>query len=252
MPAMDYAKIATLYDIYARTDIDLPFFLRECQGSRDVLELTSGTGRLSLPLIEAGANLSCLDSSPEMLAILREKLQKKGLSAPIYEMDASNFSLPERFDLIIIPFNAFSEIQDPILQRAALSSIYSHLSEKGRLICTLHNPAVRLKTVDGQIHGRGTFLLPDAAGSLVLSSRENYDANTQLVYGEQFYELYDSGGVLKSKRGVEMCFYLHYPDAFENLVRSQSYQVLSLFGDYDRSEFNPERSPLMIWILGKR
>jgi SAM-dependent methyltransferase len=128
MSAMDYSTIA---DLYAQTDLDVPFFLQESQGCRNVLELTSGTGRLSLPLIEAGVHLSCLDNSPEMLAILRKKLQSKGLAVPIYEMDASNFTLPEQFDLIIIPFNSFSEIIDPVAQRATLTSIHSHLADAG-------------------------------------------------------------------------------------------------------------------------
>src|SRR5512134_3552506 len=109
MPAMNYARIADLYDLYAQTQIDVPFFLQEARGCRHVLELTCGTGRLSAPLLQAGVPLSCLDSSPEMLEILRARLQDRGLSAPIYEMDASSFRLPQAFDLVIIPFNAFSE-----------------------------------------------------------------------------------------------------------------------------------------------
>jgi SAM-dependent methyltransferase len=95
MPAMDYSKVAELYDLYARTDADVGFFLQETRGCRSVLELTCGTGRLSLPLIQAGVPLTCLDNSPEMLAVLRRKLLAKGLSAPVHEMDATCFSLPD-------------------------------------------------------------------------------------------------------------------------------------------------------------
>src|SRR5690349_2301707 len=102
MPAMDYARVAKYYDLYARTEIDVPFFFEAAQGCRNVLELTSGTGRLSLPLLERGVKLSCLDNSPEMLAILCEKLVRRGLSALVYEMDATSFSLPEMYDLIFI------------------------------------------------------------------------------------------------------------------------------------------------------
>ncbi len=31
MPAMDYSKVAELYDVYAQTDIDVAFFLQEAQ-----------------------------------------------------------------------------------------------------------------------------------------------------------------------------------------------------------------------------
>ncbi len=250
MPAMDYSSVADVYDIYAQTDLDVPFFLKESQGCRNVLELTSGTGRLSLPLIEAGVHLSCLDSSPEMLAVLRKKLHSKGLSAPIYEMDASTFSLPERYDLIIIPFNSFSEIANPLAQRAALECISAHLDDDGRFICTLHNPAVRLKIADGQSHFRGAFPGPDDAGTLVLSGVETYDASTQLVSGAQFIELYAPDGIMQSKRLVPIQYFVHSRETFEALVRSQGFRVISLYGDYERSEFRPS-SPFMIWILDK-
>ena len=71
MPAMDYSRVAELYDAYVTTDFDVAFFLTEAHGAKHVLELMSGTGRLSLPLIRAGARLTCVDNSPEMLAILR-------------------------------------------------------------------------------------------------------------------------------------------------------------------------------------
>jgi len=252
MPAMDYSKVAELYDIYAQTDIDVPFFLQEARNCHSVLELTSGTGRLSLPLIQAGVPLSCLDSSPEMLAILRGKLQDKGLSAPIYEMDASSFSLPDRFDLIIIPFNAFAEIVRPVSQQTALASIRSHLREAGRLICTFHNPAIRLKNIDGQIHLTGKYALPDNGGTLFLSALESYDPGTQLVTGLQFYELYDRHGEMQAKRFVNLQFFLHSKESFETLAYSQGFTVVALYGDYMRTEFHPEKSPFMIWVLRKQ
>jgi len=251
MSAMDYSQVADLYDIYAQTDLDVSFFLQESQGCRNVLELTSGTGRLSLPLIEAGVPLSCLDNSPEMLAIFRKKLQSKGLAAPIYEMDASHFTLPEQFDLIIIPFNAFSEIIDPVAQRVTLKCIHAHLADAGRLICTLHNPAIRLQVMDGQIHVRGTFAVPGNAGTLVLSSVESYDASAHLGKGAQFYELYDPDGTMQSKRFVRIQFFVHFRDTFEALARSQGYKVMALYGNYERAKFQPEQSPFMIWILDK-
>jgi SAM-dependent methyltransferase len=252
MSAMDYSKVADLYDLYAQTDVDVPFFLQEAQGCRSVLELTSGTGRLSLPLIQAHVPLTCLDNSPDMLMGLRRKLLDQGLSAPVYQMDASSFSLPQQFDLIIIPFNAFAEFTDPVVQQTTLATIYSHLADSGRLICTLHNPEVRLETVDGQVHLRGKYALPDGQGMFFLSSWESYDTATHLVSGGQFYELYDRDGVMQSKRFVELRFYLHSKDTFDALAKSEGFRVVALYGDYERAAFQPQKSPFMIWVLSKQ
>ena len=252
MPAMDYSKIADLYDLYAQTEVDIPFFIQEAKDCRSVLELTSGTGRLSIPLIQANIPLTCLDSSPEMLGVLRRKLAGKGLSAPVFQMDASSFSLPQAFDLIIIPFNAFAEFIDPLGQASALATIHAHLADGGRFICTLHNPQVRLKTVDGQIHLRGKFALPDGQGVLFLSSWEVYNAETRLVSGGQFYELYGRDGVMQTKLFVELEFYLHTKETFESLAFAQGFRIEALYGDYERGAFQPQMSPFMIWILSKQ
>ncbi len=249
MPAMDYAQVAGLYDVYAQWEVDVPFFLQECRACRNVLELTSGTGRLSLPLLEAGVNLTCLDSSPEMLAILRRKLQARGLSAPLYEMDICNFALPEKFDLIIIPFHAFAEISEPQAQQQALAAIRAHLAQGGRFICTLGNPAIRLKKCDGQVYTRGVFPLPEEQGTLVLASMETYDPATRLVRGAQFYEIYAPDGLMRSKRLVKIQFFVHSYETFERLYRSQGYEKVALYGDYQHGTYDPENSAYMLWVL---
>ena len=252
MPAMDYSKIANFYDLYVQTEVDVPFFLQESRGCRSVLELTSGTGRLSLPLLQAHVPLACLDNSPEMLAILREKLIEQGFCAPVYQMDASDFSLHQKFDLIIIPFNAFSEFTDPAMQQKTLAAIHNHLADEGRFICTLHNPEIRLKSIDEQVHLRGKFALPDDQGMLYLSSWEKYDAATHLASGMQLYEMFDHNGSVQSKHYLKIMFYLHSRESFETLAKSQGYRVLALYGDYERAAFQPQTSPFMIWILSRQ
>jgi SAM-dependent methyltransferase len=110
-PAMDYSHLAQLYDTYASFTIDVPFYLNEArQQGGQILELMSGTGRVSLPLIESGFPLTCVDSSPQMLQMLRDKLAAKQLTASVLEMDVRELDLGRAFDLVFIPFNSFSEL----------------------------------------------------------------------------------------------------------------------------------------------
>ncbi len=259
MTAMDYSQIAHWYDIYVKTDIDIPFFVNEAKNCARVLELTSGTGRLSIPLIEAGISLTCVDNSSEMLAILRQKLAAKELSANVYELDMCNLTLQEQFDLIVIPFNSFAEIINLDEQHRALQGIWHCLAETGRFICTLHNPPVRLKSVNRQLMLRGKHSLPDDDGTLFLWSVEECDRakpgtsdrQNSLVKGTQFWEIYDSKGVMKHKSFVDIQFFLHQQEEFQKLIQSHGFQVVNLYGDYSYSEFQRETSPFMIWVLSK-
>ena len=57
-----FDSVADLYDSYVCVDFNIPFWLNEL-GQREgrVLELTSGIGRVSLPLLRVGVNLTCVD-----------------------------------------------------------------------------------------------------------------------------------------------------------------------------------------------
>lgn len=252
MPAMDYEKIAHLYDAYVQSDFDFSFFVEQTKrSSGEVLELMAGTGRLSLPLLEAGVNLTCVDSSPSMLNILRKKLQAKNIKANIVEADICQLFLNKEYDLILIPFHSFAEITNPNQQRQALHTVYNHLSNQGRFICTLHNPAVRLRNTDGNQRLLGKFDFENGEGILFLWSLESFVENKNLVIGYQFYEVYDMKGQLVSKSFLDLTFYVHYKQNFELLLQNTGFKVVSLYGDYAYGKYDEKTSPVMIWILKK-
>ncbi|OHB62831.1 MAG: hypothetical protein A2Y76_14675 [Planctomycetes bacterium RBG_13_60_9] len=103
---MDHDRIAHFYDACVRTDLDVPFFLAEAKktGGR-VLTLMAGAGRVSIPLLEAGIDLTCVDSSAAMLDILRGKLREKSLAADAIQADVCQSSLRRRFDSILVQFD---------------------------------------------------------------------------------------------------------------------------------------------------
>jgi len=131
----NYDTIADLYDIYMPATSDIDFFVNETKKSPgEVLELMSGTGRVSIPLLEAGVKLTCVDLSAASNAILEDKLHKLGLKADIYQMDVCELELRRRFDMIIIPYCSFAHITSPDDQRKALDRIRQHLLPGGMFI----------------------------------------------------------------------------------------------------------------------
>ncbi|RPI28155.1 MAG: class I SAM-dependent methyltransferase [Chloroflexota bacterium] len=247
----DYGIVADLYDTYVPVDFDVQFFLNEAQKSQgEVLELMSGTGRVSIPLLEAGVRLACVDISAEMLAILKEKLIRKGLEADLFQMDVCDLELSRQFDQVIIPFHSFAHITSPEDQRKALERIRQHLAPGGTFICTLGNPAIRRQPVDGQLRLFRKYALDQGSGTLLLWLLEKYNpADDHIVETFEFFEEYDSQGLLRSKRLMELHFRLTGKAEFEALAENAGFKVVSLFGDYSYSEFKHDTSPYLIWIL---
>ena len=249
MPAMDYDRVAHLYDAYVQTELDIPFFVKEARKAQGpVLELMAGTGRVSLPLLRAGINLTCVDNSAAMLEVFREKLHAENLSAELVCADICRLSLGRQFALIFIPFHSFAEITDPAEQRQALQTVRAHLSPAGRFICTLHNPPVRLTSVTGRRYKLGDFPLPDGH-LLALSSAEDYDAASGCVLGTQFYEIRDYRGGVAAAMEVNFRFRLLSFHEFRSLAEAASFVPVHLYGDYSYALFEPDNSPFMIWVL---
>lgn len=252
MPAMDYDRVAHLYDAYVQSEFDLAFFLEEAKKARGpVLELMCGTGRVSLPLLEAGIDLTCVDSSPKMLEVLRGKLRERELLARVIEADVCELSLGRQFELIFIPFHSFAEIADPAQQRRALNAIGTHLSPTGRFICTLHNPPVRLLCVTGERRTLGEFPLPDG-NLLTLSSVEKYDPVSGCVDGIQFYEIRSWEGASLAGMDVDVHFRLVSHSEFQSLAEAADFVPVRVYGHYSRVSFEPDKSPVMIWILRRK
>jgi SAM-dependent methyltransferase len=245
---IDYDSIAEIYDLYVTADYDIPFFLSETASvGGPVLELTAGTGRLSLPLIQAGTRLTCVDGSQGMLNVLSRKLKERGLHAELRCVDICHLEFQTSFQLAILPFQSFMEIVGDERQRQVLSAVFACLTPGGRFICTLHNPVVRRTQVDGVLRIVGRF--PTKDGTLVVSGMEQ--GGCPAVARLQFFEFFGNDGRLRSKQLLSMEFVFVEKDHFESMAGDAGFRVLELYGNYDRSPFDAIRSPVMIWVLQK-
>lgn len=249
--SIQFDHVADLYDSYVRTEFDIAFWLKESQmiGGK-VLELACGTGRISIPLLKAGVDLTCVDYAPGMLSVLRGKLEDHDLLCPIYCRDMAELSLPYQYALIFIPFHSFSEVVERDRQREALERVYEHLSDGGTFICALQNPAVRPLTMDGRPHLLGEFPMDDG-NRLSVHSQLLFDEECQVAAGCQIYEIMSTEGTLIERRTLNINFYLFRKDEFESLAVRAGFKVLALYGDYEHRPFDDQTSPFMIWKLGK-
>jgi ubiquinone/menaquinone biosynthesis C-methylase UbiE len=250
MTEQHYARIAELYDAFVKTEVDVPFFINEAKKAQgEVLELMAGTGRLTIPLVEAGIPVTCVDYSAEMLSLLREKLRQRKLMAEVHHMDVRSLQLGKQYRQIIIPFQAFPELTSLEDQERVLQGIHRHLADNGNFICTLHNPNVRLKSVDGQLHLAGRFA--HKQNHLFVWLLQKYNPKTKLVDVLEFFEEYDTSGIMCAKRFSELQFRILEKAEFEVMSRNVGFEVAALYGDYAYAPFDDATSPFMIWVLQK-
>jgi len=130
MPAVNYEELARFYDALVTDDSDLPYFrdlARQADGP--VAEFMAGSGRLSVPIAEDGIDLTCVDSSQEMLSLLREKLVARGARARVVCGDVTRVELGTQFTLIFIAFHSFEELASDTERQACLENVLRHLTQ---------------------------------------------------------------------------------------------------------------------------
>lgn len=247
-----FNKVADIYDFYVKVDFDIPFFLNESKGTKgEILELMCGTGRVSIPLLESGRQMTCVDYSKGMLEYFKKKIRNRNYPVSLVKMDVTNLSLNKKFGLIILPFHSFSEILSTDLQIKTLKAVSSHLKKNGIFILTLQNPGTRLKTADGIPRVIGKFPL-DNNGKLIISYLNEFDYSCNLVSGFQYYEIYDSSNVMIEKRFLEINFKPITDAEFRNMVKGTELEIVEMYGDYSYSNFDEETSMFMIYkMIGK-
>lgn len=256
MPALDYAAIADLYDLFVRFEGDLDFFVEIARSNAGaeaepggVLELMSGTGRVSLPLLEAGVDTTCVELFPAMLAVLHRRARDRGLASKLCCADVEALPFAATFDLALLPFQGFGELVDETEQRRALASIHGALRTGSRFVLTLHNPPVRLQSVTGNWESYGRSPTPGGAGEVELRLKTRWDPQRRRVTGLEQLRLYDSRGDLEEERTLPLTFSLVGRERFEQMAFECGFRPVSLHGDFQRGAFDEGSSPVMVWVL---
>ncbi len=129
---------AALYDaIYESRGADVAVYLGlalPCPGP--ALELGAGSGRLLSPLLTKGIDAYGLESDPEMLLAGHRRLLSVGgdrWRRRLLEGDMRDFSLPQKFSLILLACNTASLLLEDEELLSALRCAQRHLSAEGSI-----------------------------------------------------------------------------------------------------------------------
>ena len=220
------------YDRINTFDHDLDFYHRLAEDAAGpVLEICAGTGRLTLPLAEAGIDVTGLDASPLMLAAARRKAAERGLDVAFVEADMRDFDLDRRFDLVFIPFNSFQVMYSLEDAARALARVRAHLAPGGRFAFDVFNPDPRFFVERRDVWTETFRFLLDDGRECVVSERCAYDAATQVNRVVWRYLFGD-----EERRGQldVRCF---YPLEMDLLLAHHGFEILSKHGDFEGTVF---------------
>lgn len=245
------AAMARLYDSFP-FDADLSFYLdlAGVSGGR-VLEVACGTGRVLVPLVRAGFEVTGVDASPHMLDVAREKLATWGAGAAtraqLVEGDMRSFTLDAEFDLALLPARSFAYLTERSDQLAALRSIARHLRPGGLFALDLLNPGLEwLAQPPGSLRNDLTHEVVERG--VVVTRTEttvSTDLAAQVRVIRSAYEIIPRDGAVR-KRIVEWPFRYVYRFEAELLLEQAGFTVEQIYGGYEREPFTSDSTVMLV------
>jgi len=244
---------ADLYDwVYAWKQDDIPFYVEEAKKSGGpVLELGCGTGRVAIPIAQAGVEVVGLDISAKMLQVARRKARATG---PIegkltwVRGDMRSLSLNQKFSLAIIPYRGFLSLLNVEEQRRCLDGIRAHLLSGGRLVFDIFVPDLPtlIEGTAAPVHS-WDVTHPDTGHRMVVWDQSRFDNHNQVINVRMIIEELNTAGEMMRK--LYRDFQLRYIHRYEalHLLEISGFHVLDLFGDFERQALD-EASSDMVWI----
>jgi SAM-dependent methyltransferase len=241
------AALARLYDLDLLDDpgdLDLYRALATRVGG-PVLELAAGTGRLAVPLAEAGYTVTAVDRDAAMLSRARATADAAGPEVArrlrTCEADVRGLSLPDAgtFRLAFIALNSLFLMGGRAEQATAVATLAAHLAHGGLAVVDAWLPdAEDLGRFDGRLMLEWMRLDPETGHLVTKTGSALHDAATSTV---RLTAIFEEGrqGEAPIRWHREDTLRLTSADELRAFAEAAGLVVEQVAGDYDLGSLAP-------------
>ena len=240
----DSQFLSDLYDLEYTHDYDLPFWFSLAEREAGpVVEWGAGTGRIAVPLAAAGHDVTAVELSTDMVEQGREKSQS--VEWAVGDMRSVDPGRP--YGLAICAFNSFlclKSVDDALM---FLRNAYKYLVPGGLLgiEVSAFSPEELVDSPGGPGPSHDfTRELPD--GRLDRFSISRYDAATQLMEMQLFYERYDASGMLENRRAHALTIRIVGRSELDLMLRLAGFEVDAVYGGFEGDPFTSPSDHLIM------
>jgi len=244
----DIYSIPEFYDLYHHWKTnDIEFILKWAKIAGDpILELAAGTGRLAVPLIQAGYNYTGLDTSKDFVNWAQQKIHKLDDHSKIAVGDMRKFSLNQRFNFIFIGFNSILHLLNEADIVRCFECVNAHLTENGKFLIDVFVPQPEFLYRDpNQLYTVGSYINA-VEKQVIVKEKNKFDSDTEINHISWY--LYEDGSLEPEVYDFDM--HILYPDTLDRLLTDAGFKIEQKFGDHAENKFNPD-SDLQIYVSCK-
>jgi SAM-dependent methyltransferase len=246
----DFARLYDLDTVDLVDDLDFYTALARRTGG-PVLEIGCGTGRVLVPLADAGFQVTGVDNDPRMLARARDRVERSGVGerVKLVEADARTLNLYEHFALAVVALNSFLHFTADDDQIECLRGIRRHLRRGGLLVLDLPNPEpALLGEVGGQVVLEWIRRDPETGAEVTKLRSQRVDTSRQLVELTLLFDeasKQEGGQETLLRRTYTLPLRYVYRRELELLLEKCGFAVESVYGGYDLSEYSSDSLKLI-------
>ena len=226
---------ASIYDGLNTDLADMQFYRRWLPKNKDarILELCCGTGRLTLPIAKDGYSICGVDYTPSMLEKAKVKASEAGLVVEFIEADIRSLDLPEKFDLIFIPFNSIHHLYKNEDLFKVFDVVKNHLNEGGLFLLDCFNPNIQF-IVEGQKELKEIAeYTTDDGREVLIKQMMRYETKAQINRIEWHYYI---NGEFDSIQNLDMRLY--FPQELDSYLEWNGFKVIHKYGSFEEDAFN--------------
>jgi SAM-dependent methyltransferase len=231
------AEWASEYDqIYAGAPAAMIELLAELGLGGRVLELAIGTGRIAIPLVARGVDVTGIDISDEMVARLRAK--PGGGRIPVVMGDFADVAVDGSFRLVYLVFNTLFGLLDQDEQVRCFANVAAHLEPGGHFVLEAFVPDLARFDRRQRISAN-SIEVDRVAIEVSLHRPDQQRVDSQLIH-------FTEAGV----KLLPVAIRYAWPSELDLMARLAGLRLESRFGGWDRQPFTGE-SVSHISIYGK-
>jgi SAM-dependent methyltransferase len=239
----DYAPFYDWENAQTLARRDVPFWQRLAAAQQGrVLELGCGTGRLTIPVARAGADIIGIDRSEPMLQRARQRLRRARASALLLRGDIRHlpFRRRTRFALVMAPYGMLQSLTSDRDLRATMAAVHGVLPRGGLFAIDLVPDLPRWDEYDRRVSLSGRR----GGGRIKLTESVRQDRRKGLTIFDQEYEERRASKTTVNR--FSLTFRTISIPQMRRHLEVAGFSVDALLGDYDGGPLDLRAD---VWII---
>ena len=251
-----YGNTARFYDLEERQDHrEVLFYLeRASKLSGDILEIACGTGRITLPLAQAGFSVWGIDLYEYKMQLLKKKLHAMSseiqMKIHLQQANMTNFTMNKRYDFILIPGISYQALLKKEDQIECLKTVYNHLKADGEFILNVFRPFKQLDQTWVQPEAVQWEKVDPQTGSAIQKSHiaKAIDVENQIIYPEYIFRVTHEDGTKEELR-EQLSLQYYYYEQITDMIQAAGFTIAEQYGNYEGGSI--EDGAEMIFVCKK-